>query len=260
MQDKDFDKLFNSKFEDFEVEPSPIVWKNITNELEGKKTAMPWMTYLGMAATVAVVFTAGWLFLRGDSQSGQKHHNYANLVNHRSKPQTTPVVKLPEPLVSDSASANNDKTETMASNNNHQHKTISPVNKATEPVTNKTDGATKEPQQEINTNQQLIAQTTAPATAPAKLIIPDVQLSPKTIDAVAATPVEKPVTIITTEKETEETTPKRGIHNLGGLINALVSKVDKRPHKFIEFSDEADDDAETNLTAVNMGPLKFKKQ
>lgn len=259
MQDKDFDKLFSSKFDDFEVEPLPMVWKNIADELEGKKTALPWMSYLSMAAAVAVVFTTGWLFLRGNTQSGQKHHNYANLVNHDSKPQVTPVVKQSEPLVSDSASANKAEAETVVSNNNHQHKTMSPVNKATEPVTYKTDDIVKVPQQEINSDQQLIAQATAPATAPAKPIMPDVQLSPKTIDAVAATPVEKPV-VVTTEKETEETPRKRGIHNLGGLINALVSKVDKRPHKFIEFSDEADDDAETNLTAVNMGPLKFKKQ
>lgn len=260
MQDKDFDRLFSSKFEDFEAEPSPMVWENIAGELDGKKAALPWMSYLSIAAAIAILFTAGWLFMKNGVASGDKHHNYANLVNHDSiKPQVTPAVKQPEPSVTDKALANKAEAERIASNNNHQHKTISPVNKVAEPVDNKTDDMIKDPQQQVNSDQQLIAQVTAPATVPGKPIMPDVQLSPKTIETVAATPVEKPV-VITTEKETEEAPRKRGIHNLGGLINALVSKVDKRPHKFIEFSDDADDDAETNLTAVNMGPLKFKKQ
>ncbi|NNU34327.1 hypothetical protein HK413_09520 [Mucilaginibacter sp. S1162] len=37
MQDKEFDKIFNTKFEDFEVEPSAMVWDNIAGELDGKK-------------------------------------------------------------------------------------------------------------------------------------------------------------------------------------------------------------------------------
>jgi hypothetical protein len=47
---------------------------------------------------------------------------------------------------------------------------------------------------------------------------------------------------------------------LGGLINALIAKVDRRQDKLIEFSDSDDDDAESNVTGLNLGLIKIKKQ
>ena len=44
---------------------------------------------------------------------------------------------------------------------------------------------------------------------------------------------------------------------LGGLINLVIAKVDKREDKIIEF-DESDED-ESNLTALNLGILKIKR-
>ncbi|MGZ3836482.1 MAG: hypothetical protein ACXVB0_23405, partial [Mucilaginibacter sp.] len=50
---------------------------------------------------------------------------------------------------------------------------------------------------------------------------------------------------------------KRGIHNMGDLVNIVVAKLDKRKNKVIEFTDTDD---ESTITAVNMGPLKIKKE
>jgi hypothetical protein len=203
MQDKDFDKLFNSKFEDFEAEPSPRVWENIADELEDKKAVLPWMTYLSVAAGIVFVFTAGWLFLQKDLQTGERHHNYANLVHHdivkpATSETTASVVKQPEPAVVGSASKNGASAARIASSSNHSHTSVSSANRVAAPVSNKVDDVVKESQPVVN--------------------------------------------------------------NLGGLINVLVSKVDKRANKFIEFSDGEDDEAETTVTGVNMGPIKFKKQ
>lgn len=265
MQDKDFDRLISSKFEDFEAEPSPTLWENIADRLEDKKASLPWATYLSLAAGIMVVFTVGWVFLQKDLHTREKHHNYANLVHHDIvKPATSgttaSVVKQPEPVVVDSTSKNGASAARIASNSNHSHTSVSSANRVAAPVSNKVDDVVKESQPAVNTNPQLITQTGNQPNTAVKPIMPDVQLSPKTIDAVAATSVEKPAVIISTEKETEEPVKKRGIHNLGGLINVLVSKVDKRANKFIEFSDGEDDEAETTVTGVNMGPIKFKKQ
>jgi len=51
---------------------------------------------------------------------------------------------------------------------------------------------------------------------------------------------------------------KRGISGLGGLINAIVAKVDKREDKLVEFTESNDDGA--LLSGVNLGLLKIKKQ
>lgn len=265
MQDKDFDKLFSSKFEDFEAEPSAMVWENIAGELEGKKADRPWIAYLSIAAGIVAVFTAGWLFLQKDVQSGERHHNYANLV-HRDlikpvHPLTAHTVKQPEPVVVDSSSVDKTSVDRMASNSNHRPKTVLPANKVTAPVLNKADDIVKKSQPAVNADPQLMAHANAPVTASDKPIMPDVQLSPKATDAVtAAAPVEQPMVVISTETEIEEPVKRRRIHNPGGLLNMLISKVDKRPNKFIEFSDDEDDVAETSLTGVNMGPIKFKKQ
>lgn len=258
MQDKDFDKLFSSKFDDFEAEPSPMVWENIADELGGKKATRSWGTYLSIAAGIVVVFTAGWLLLQKGTQTQQKHHNYANLVRHDTVKPIAPAITAA--VIRQSVQVLNNQTskDKIASNKSHQHKTIILVNKTNAPVANKVNDAVK--QSWPDDSQQVVAQAAAPVTTPVKPIMPDVQLTPKTIDVIAAAPVEKPIDIASTEKEPEEPVKKRGIHNLGGLINALVAKVDKRPNKFIEFSDGEDDDAETNITGVNMGPIKIKKQ
>lgn len=257
MQDKDFDKLFSSKFEDFEAEPSPRVWENIADELGGKKGTRSWIAYLSIAATIAVVFTASWLLLQQDSQP-DKHHNYANLISKDTAKSVTPAVtvpiaKQPEPLV-----INKTSVDRVASNSGRQPKKTSPVIKVIAPV-KKADDVVNGPEP-VSPNKQLVAQTVTLAPVVVKPVMPDVQLTPKTIDVIAATPVEKPVDMASTEKEPEEPVKKRGIHNLGGLINVLVAKVDKRPNKFIEFSDDEDDNAETSVTGVNIGPLKIKKQ
>ena len=51
---------------------------------------------------------------------------------------------------------------------------------------------------------------------------------------------------------------KRGISGLGGLINAIVAKVDKREDKLVEFTESNDDGA--LLSGVNLGLLRMKKQ
>jgi hypothetical protein len=51
---------------------------------------------------------------------------------------------------------------------------------------------------------------------------------------------------------------KRRIRSLGDLINVVVSKVDKRKDKIIEFSNTDDDEA--TITGVNLGIIKIKKQ
>jgi hypothetical protein len=259
MQDKDFDKIFNSRFEDFEAEPSPKVWKNIADKLEGKKDKRSWWLYLNIAAGIVVVFTVGLLFMQKQTKPEQ-HHNYANLL-HRDAAKsaeetpTTPIVQ--------SASVIADRTSTgkVSSNNNNRHTILSTINKKAVPVVNKVNYIVKDEQPE-KTNQLSVIQTVAPATIPIKVkpITPDAQLTPKTIDVLASTPAERPVVIASAEEQEAGPEKKHGIHNLGGLINALIAKVDRRQDKLIEFSDSDDDDAESNLTGVNLGLIKIKKQ
>jgi hypothetical protein len=62
MQDKEFDKLFSSKLEGLEIEPSAKVWKGINGELSGnkRKSLIP---FLSIAASIIVLIAAGVLFI-----------------------------------------------------------------------------------------------------------------------------------------------------------------------------------------------------
>ena len=45
------------------------------------------------------------------------------------------------------------------------------------------------------------------------------------------------------------------IRNVGDLINFVVEKVDKREQKFLQF--KSDDDDNSSLVAINIGPFKL---
>ena len=62
MQDKEFDDLFRSKLDNFELEPSAQVWQNIDNELSGRKRRSIF-PILSIAASVLILLTAGILFI-----------------------------------------------------------------------------------------------------------------------------------------------------------------------------------------------------
>jgi cytoskeletal protein RodZ len=255
MQDKEFDQIFNSKFEDFEVEPSPMVWGNIADELEGKKGKRGLMPYLRIAAGIIVLLTAGVLFLQKDKPTAQPNNKGTLAANH---------VKAVAPVITEPAktqvepTANTKQVNRVAVAAVHQPKNTSPVNKIIAPVTN-TQPVVKQVEPVKADNPQLIAAVTAPIVNPVKATVPDVHLSPRSTDVTAQAPVERPAVMASNDKA-EAPVKKRGIHNLGGLINALVAKVDKREDKLIEFSDSDDDDTESNVTGVNLGVIKIKRQ
>jgi hypothetical protein len=89
---------------------------------------------------------------------------------------------------------------------------------------------------------------TAPAIA-ALQINDEVKLSPITASAAQDLPV----------KTTAAAQPKkRRIRSFGDLINVVVSKVDKRKDKLIEFSSKDDD--ESLVTGINLGIIRVKKE
>jgi hypothetical protein len=252
MQDKEFDKIFNSKFEDFEVEPSAMVWDNIAEELGGKKTKVAIMPWLSIAATVLVVLGAGVFFLqKGEPVKSQPKDNKL-VASHVEAPTTVTPVQPVETIIAK-------PIENVASTVKHQHSVIQSVNNPVNSVDNTPEPVVKtDPVKPID-QPQLIAAVIDPASTHVSTTatVPDVMLAPKMLDA--APQIEKPV-MASAEKQTTAPVKKRGIRNLGGLINALVAKVDKREDKLIEFSESDDDENGSDLTGVNLGLIKIKKQ
>ncbi|MES2378607.1 MAG: hypothetical protein V4553_18585 [Bacteroidota bacterium] len=250
MQDKEFDKIFNEKFEDFEVEPSAMVWDNIAEELDGRKAKVVIMPWLSIAATVLVVITAGILFLQKGKSTDEQSKETKLVASHIETPITVVPVLPAESIVTKPA-------DNIATTTQHKHNAIQSVNNPVIPVDNTSQMIVKqtEPVKPIEQQRLIATVIDDPASTHVNTTatVPDVTLIPKMVDV--APQVEKPVMAV------QPATPKkRGIHSLGGLINALVAKVDKREDKLIEFSDSDDDENGSDLTGVNLGLIKIKKQ
>lgn len=250
MQDKEIDQLFKSALYDHEVEPTAMVWGNVSTNLnagKGKKLVTAW---LSVAASVLILVVASWFFIpRGKVNDKNATQTAAAKNNKPAKAIIAPEADNDEAIV----------TQPKAS------ATVASV------------AIPKRVKQNIR-RENVKAVVNAP--------VPDVQLAmatPRKVDVltavvpdaetplIAKTEVDDDIVFKTNANKTAAVrvpqsskimaaapVKKRRINTLGDLINVVVSKVDKRKDKLIEFTSSDDDDA--TVTGINLGFLKIKKQ
>jgi hypothetical protein len=236
MPDKEFDQLFRNKFEDAEIEPSTNLWAKIEEQLEPKKKrVLPiyWMA----AASVAVAITALLVFQKTDK------------IQLRADDKFVSNVKVVEEVVLPAADT---KLE------------ITTVSEENEPKSFVAKVALNEVVENKSINTQLAMQ---PSQDVERLPIKQQEVMPLTIAPIKETIVENPIVIaqvtprdIETNviSETDNLSERKGIRNVGDLINFVVDKVDKRDKKFVKFN--TDDDDNSSIVALNIGFLKLNKK
>ena len=252
MHDNDMDKLFRSKLEDFEVEPSASVWANISNQLGGQPKRKSYVPLLRVAASVAVLVTAGMIFLTNKKDDDIVKPGIKVALNPKIQtpaivqPATTSVRSI-APLVNAQAVASVKPKQIVRVANN--------------PVTNTDQTGTQNTQTAIDQTKPEIVIDTQPANIMAtasttKAVVPDI-----TLKADDTAPASKAVLAAndpsTMDNPTSAPIKKRKVRGLGGLINAVVGAVDKREDKIIEFTDTDEGDT---VTGINLGLFKVKKQ
>jgi len=252
MQDKEFDALFRSKLDDFEVTPSPMVWDTIDGELNTGSRKRALMPLLSIAASIIVLICAGLLFIPKDVKTGGKPKvknevaviktHTENIAQAKDKP-TLGVLKV-------------------SAGSKQQLAQVS-VNKPAWPPVIKRESVEIKQAQEIKTEEH---PALAAINKPGEIIA----VVPDKTTPIAIAPVEENATFITQpaiaatqipaniKNEATPVKARRRAHTLGDLINLAVAKVDKRKDKFIEFTN-TDDDDEANVTGINLGILKIKK-
>jgi hypothetical protein len=261
MQDKEFDDVFNSKLGDLEMEPSARVWDEIADELDGKKAKRSLMPWLSIAASVIILVTAGILFLGKNTKKHGKHTKPDLLAlnqNHavvKTKDDTDKTII--EPVIT--AKPNNRVTSTL---NRAAYQNLSQANNVTVPNVNKEDNTSKQTEQPAKADdQQLLASIPQTESNVLQGVVPgkEIKLAPRSLDIEEQAQTGKPIAA-SGAKPVATGFKKHGIRSLGGLINVLIAKVDKRQDKLIEFTDSDDDDTESSVTGVNLGIIKIKKQ
>ncbi|MGV3545527.1 MAG: hypothetical protein ACO1N4_00590 [Pedobacter sp.] len=246
MPDKDFDKLFKDSFMDAEIEPSANLWGNIAEQLEPqKKRSFPilWVA----AASVAVVASV-LLFTQG----GDKVYLQGAAVETAAVKPVAEVQTLPVAVTEEVIADVTPEREVATSNRNFLKREV--VKSATAPI--------EEPQK----NNFIAMQ---PSEKNEHLVIKRGEVKPLDV-----TPVEEVIANSKTETvyannvtkqdfdylddDVEANTNKKGIRNVGDLVNYVVDKVDKRDKKIIKF--DTDDDDNSSIIGLNIGFLKLNKK
>ncbi|WP_448700137.1 hypothetical protein ACFGVR_23470 [Mucilaginibacter sp. AW1-3] len=253
MSDKELDQLFNAELTDLEVAPSAELWGKIVPEIPGSsKTRSGLAPMLSIAATLVILLTAGLLFMpRTQKLALHGNHDPQQTITEAvaavtEQPQDTeevpditgeqPVTEQPQTAVAVKSA----KTD-YAINKGKQGtpEIVNPIDSMPALTLIKPVNIGKPDKQDNNNN--LIKPVTPVTNSIA------VNVAPKT-DPLAT--------------KTTETVKKKKIHSLGDLLNVVIAKVDKRDNKIIQFGSGGDDDDDDllNVTGVNLGPIKVKKQ
>jgi hypothetical protein len=250
MQDKEIDHLFRSELESYEVEPSAKLWGNITLGMDAKKSRLK--TYLSIAASVLILLSAGLYFVNGTGNFVKKPVQIAKVKKQEpAKQVVAPQVISPKVV-------------------QPQVENAMEVSKSPALRSRKIQIAVKRPSQSIQQDvtkqpEAQLAHVTQPAiTNDVKFVVPDKQtpLVAKTDvpdDTQFKTTADVPQQVPATKSIAAAPAKKHRIRNLGDLINVVVSKVDKRKDKLIEFSSSKDED-ESVLSGLNLGFIKIKKE
>lgn len=249
MQDKEIDNLFRSELESFEIEPSAHLWGNVASAIDKKKSKLK--IYLSIAAGLLILGSAGLYFLNRVDNAVKPVQIVKGKKQEPAKQVAVPQVISPKavlPQVEDVVALNKTPGLRRVKTKRVQAKPALPV---------------QQPQITEQQDVQMAQKVTQLATNDIKFIVPDkqTQLVAKTdvtddiqfktnTDAVP-TPATKTMAVVPAKKHR--------IRSLGDLINAVVSKVDKRKDKLIEFSSAGDED-ESVVSGLNLGFIKIKKE
>ena len=261
MQDKEFDNLFRGKLDNFEMQPSAGAWEGIDRELNADKRRKILIPFLSIAASIVVLVTAGILFIPHKT-AVQNKDDKSTLASAPKIATTNRAVKQQAPSVLTTVSHANAIAATVV-----KHAKSAPIINETPAESHKNVVADEHQDIQNTVTQQPVLASASPAklpeiTAPVTPLA-DVPVVAKTTDAMPiaqanipdATTSQQPVA---GNKNPAIVKPRHKAHTLGGLLNLAIAQVDKRKDKVIVFA-EADDE-ESDITAINLGIVKIKKE
>jgi hypothetical protein len=238
MSDKEFDKQFRGKFEDFEITPSPMVWETINKNLPGTKKK-PFPSFQLAAASVATLVAVGLWLTPGKEP--------LKLYGKAKIEETTVPAKIERHSYSEALRVSEIEIE-------------EPIRK--EPTLARARLSQKA---KVWKDEQPQGRVSADENKPVP--VPDAPLLTERVDtneklqdrslSVTYSSKKAQQEILALHEETDSTADKsrHRIKSFGDLVNFVVARVDKRRNKIIEFS--KDDEGE-EISGLNLGVLQYK--
>lgn len=232
MQDKDFDQLFKDRFEEAEIQPSSNLWSNIESELTPKKKRK-FPVYWAAAAVVVIATTIGLLSQKTESLKLQ-----GNTAETTAQIEKVPVVPSRLNTVAEEPVVEPESTPLI----------LAPKVKL-ENLVRKNSQLAVQPNLEVKRQQVKVID-----------VVPEQKKEMVTLEKeIMIAKIDPPVVPEQSNQIAEtEVRERKGIRNVGDVINFVVDKLDKREKKIIQF--KTDDDDNSSLIAVNIGILKFNSR
>lgn len=238
--DKEFDALFKNKLKGAEIEPPINLWQNIENEITQKtKNSFPFF-WLATASIVLVI--SSFLLLK------QKKPIYLSANTPAVTKLEKPVYQLAEITDKPQIAVQNINPKLLSSININPK--IKKLNANFTP--NKKDTAALQPKLQIARLSLQDPETKMPDFIPLNT---NVIQGETTLDYTLSD-IETEVLTNNTEKNPIDE-PRKGIRNVGDLVNYVVDKVDKREKKFIKFNTDEDN---SSIVGINIGFIKLNKR
>ncbi|SKB90200.1 hypothetical protein [Daejeonella lutea] len=250
ISDKELDKLFQQRFADAEFQPSAEVWGKIASKMDQKqKVKRTFPVFWMAAASVVAVIGAGLWFYRPVE------------VIRLQGTQQEMVENTPEDVVTDIATG-----ERVM---DHVHPEIKGFDfsklAASEDKSYETPVAVtiQERSSESSPKQEVIAANSSRRNVPEAVQSRKEVKVPRYDGDQSQLDVTKPDMIASADvvkedlsAEPEQVAPKR-IRSVGSLVNFVISKVDRREDKIIEFKDG---DEGSEVSGINLGLIKLKSR
>jgi hypothetical protein len=251
ISDKELDNLFQQRFESAEFQPAGDVWRKIAASMnETKKVRKTFPVFWMAAAGVVIVLGAGFWFYR-PVEVIRLQGTGDKMV------QITPESPFAD-LGTGAAMLDPHQPEikgfdfsTLAAS---EKKTFNAPEEVTLPERPADEGSLQDVVASVNTSRRNLQEAVKPnngVTVP-RYTGDQSQLDVTQPDMIANAEVAEDELV----PEQEQNAPKR-IRSVGSLVNFVISKVDRREDKIIEFKDG---DEGSEVSGINLGVIKLKSR
>jgi len=255
MQDKEIDQLFRARLESLEVEPSAGLWQDISVKMDIRKKRS-FTIWLSVAASLLILLSAGLYFVQQNNVPAKKPEQIVSLKNKNSGKNSI-APKAAEKI--ESITVESVKSDKIAKVTPVKRERVKHAFHPAEDVTPiaKTDAVNTEEQLAQLPPHREVLRAVVPDTETPLSIKPEVKedIGYATLPLTATAQLAQPQ-----DNKTIAAAPakKRRIRSIGDMLNVVISKVDKRKDKIVEFTNTDGD--ESTITGVNFGIIKIKKQ
>lgn len=253
ITDKELDKLFKQRFEDAEFQPSADVWDKIAVKLDQKqKVKKPGSVFWMAAASVVVVLGSGLWFYRPIEVIKLQGSN-----KDQEMVQNTPQSPLSD-LGTGAPAIDPHQPEIKGFDFSKLTSSDEPTFVAAQEVT-LTEGSSNElPRQNMESLESAVKRNTVEvAQSKNEVKVPRFTGDQSKLDVTQPDMIAS-ADVADDELVTEQdiASPRR-IRSVGSLVNFVISKVDRREDKIIEFTDG---DEGSEVSGINLGLIKVKSR